>query len=101
MECFPCVWQGGRFGRGKVPGSSFCLGVRVCEGLPFAWGGTERGSPADRFTLPLLTELAAERPEPALGSLPGTGFLREVPAGKGPFPEPLGQTRSLPGRQQH
>lgn len=59
------------------------LGWGTCEGLPFAWGGAERGSPTCRCTLAVLTEPAAGRAAPALGSLPGMGFLGEVPAGKG------------------
>lgn len=59
------------------------LGCGSCEGLTFAWDGAERGSPPHRYTLPMLFEPAAGRVEPALGSLPGMGFLGEVPTGKG------------------
>lgn len=62
---------------------------------PLPWGGgAVRVSPLHGVGLKglpphagapssVLTELAAGRAEPALGSLPGMGFLGEVPAGKG------------------
>lgn len=74
-------WMGGHGEKSLVLPSA--LGWGTCEGLPFAWGGAERGSPMCRCTLPMLTEPAAGRADPALGSLPGMGFLGEVPAGKG------------------
>lgn len=102
MEGFPCAWQKDGWGQwGGSPWFSLLLWVGGAVRVSPLHGVELRGVPPHRQVLPPHAALAVRREGRASpGLLSRNGFSRGGAGREGPFPEPLGQTHCLPGRQQ-
>lgn len=82
-------------GWGKALFHPSALGWQSCEGLSFAWR-----FPYTQVYSPRAHQAGCRESRASPGLPSRNGFSRGGAGREGPFPEPLGQTHCLPGRQQ-